>query len=124
MTDSSEKKKLKIIEFFKDKDQEHKEVMKMKYPEKFEKLIEFTSKLNEDNFKVLKKLAIEEGGFLTLENRKKIYDKLLLLGEATVNDEKYDFLFLDHQKSHISKKIINFEILTKSEDEMSKNRMI
>ena len=89
------------------------------YSKKFDELSEFTHNLNQENYKHLKHLAISPNGFLTLEIRRKIYDKLLLLGEGNVSEEKYDFLFLDNNKSFISKKDIFFKILSIGENDIS-----
>lgn len=124
MLEFDEKKKAKINAFFRKKDLLHKEQL-MKYNSiKFEKLTEFTYNLSSDNFSNLKQLAISPGGFLTLEIRRKIYDKLLLLGEGNVFVEKYDFLFLDSNKSNISRNDINFIILSKGEKEIGKCQLI
>lgn len=121
MTEFNEKRGTrKIVDYLEDLDQTRWSKMKDKFGKKYEKLEEFIHNLTEDNYQGLKKLAIESEGFLTIGLRKKLYDKLLFLGEAFVNkEEKYDFLFLDQQKSDIANNEFHFDKLVKSEDEMS-----
>ncbi len=88
MYEFDQKKKIKINTYFFQKDIKHKEDIIATHSKKFEELKEFTYNLNETNFKKLKELAISSNGFLTLELRRKIYDKILLLGEASVENEK------------------------------------
>ena len=121
MFDFDEKKKAKINAYFRQKDQAQKEMFLKTHAKKFEELRQFTVGLNEENYKQLKQLAISENGFLTMEIRRKIYDKLLLLGEGSVEGEKYDFLFLDQNKSNVSRKHLVFNKLSIGEKEIGIN---
>ena len=123
MIEFDQKKKAKINSFFTQKDLIQKEQLMVKNSKKFEELTEFTLNLNMENFKHLKELAISPNGFLTLEIRRKIYDKLLLLGESNTIEEKYDFLYLDQNKSNITRKDIYFNILPKGENEIGKSNL-
>lgn len=118
MFEFDQKKKAKINCYFIEKDLKQKEKLIETYSKKFEELKEFTYNLNENNFKNLKKLAISSHGFLTLEIRRKIYDKILLLGEANVQNEKYDFLFLDQKKSRLTRNKIYFNKLQIGQEEI------
>jgi hypothetical protein len=121
MFEFDQKKKIKINTYFFQKDIKHKEDIIATHSKKFEELKEFTYNLNETNFKKLKELAISSNGFLTLELRRKIYDKILLLGEASVENEKYDFLFLDQQRSHLTRNKIYFNKLQIGQEEIGKH---
>jgi hypothetical protein len=120
MYEFDQKKKIKINTFFFQKDLKHKEDLIVTHSKKFEELKEFTYNLNEKNFDKLKELAISPNGFLTLELRRKIYDKILLLGEANVENEKYDFLFLDQQRSRLTSNKIYFNKLQIGQEEIGK----
>ena len=109
MQEFNEKKKSKINEFFRNKDNVQKEILMKTQSQKFLEIQQFTLDLNKENFKKLREMAISENGFLTMEIRRKIYDKLLLLGEGTIEEDKYDFLFLDQKKSNIVKNKLIFK---------------